>query len=119
MSSVKKHNKSLIAALNALGSAGIIKENMDKVEQKKAEALQELANMHLKLEAAWANLRRARNTREEVKRELQGESLDDLGGLVIQLRSNLKATYHNAPSVASHSSPMQSKASLSLSTMIV
>jgi len=59
MSLVKKHDKSLIAALNALGSAGIIKEDVDKVEQEKAEALQELANVCLKLEAAQANLRRA------------------------------------------------------------
>jgi len=44
--------------------------NVDKVEQVKAEALQELANMCLKLEAAWANLRRAQNMREEAEREL-------------------------------------------------
>ena len=59
MSSVKKHDKSLIAVLNALGSAGIIKEDMDKAEQEKAKALQELADVCLKLEAAQANLRRA------------------------------------------------------------
>jgi len=56
--------------------------------------------------------------REEVKKELWGKSLDDLGGLIIQLCSDLKATYRNVPSAASHSGPMQSKASLSLSTMI-
>ena len=45
--------------------------------------MQELADMRLKLEAAWANLRRAQNMREEAERELWGESLDNLGGLVI------------------------------------
>ena len=83
MSLIKKHDKSLIAALNALGSAGIIKEDVEEAEWVKAEALQELANMRLKLEAAWANLRRAQNMREEAERELWGESLDNLGGLVI------------------------------------
>jgi len=118
MSSVKKHDESLIAALNALGSAGSIQEDVDKAEQEKAEALQELADVRLKLEAARANLRRARNTREEAKRELRGKSLDDLGGLVIQLCSDLKAAYRNAPSAASHSGPTQPKASSSSSTMI-
>ena len=32
MSLIKKHDKSLIAALNALGSAGIIKEDVEEAE---------------------------------------------------------------------------------------
>lgn len=113
VSLVRKQDKSLIAAWDALTSVGAIQEDMAIAEREKEEVLQELADVRCKLDAAWDNLRRARYMREEAKKELQGESLDDLDGLVTRLCSDLKAVYHNAPFAASCSGPSESKASSS------
>jgi len=116
MFSVKKRDESLTAALKALSGAGIVQEDVEEAENVKASALKVLADMRLRLEAARAKLRIAR---EEANMDLRGESLDDLDGFVIRLCGNLKAAYRNAPSAGSHSGPTQPKASSSSSTMIV
>lgn len=117
VSLVKKSDESLTAALNALSGAGIVEEDVNEGEKLKAEVLEELADMCLKLEMARANLRRAREEAKNLK-ELQGKTSDDLDGFVTRLCGDLKAAYRNAPSAASHSSPTQPNASLSSSIMI-
>ena len=97
----------MTAARNALGSAGLVQEDVDAAEQQKHEALQELYDVRRKLAAAREKLRGARIMKEEAEKKLRGKSLDELDSLVTQLCGNLKAAYHNAPSVASRSGPSQ------------
>lgn len=113
ISSVRKQDESLIAAQDAMTSSGAVQEDVAVAEREREEALGELADVRRKLDAARDNLRRARDMREEAKKGLRGESLDDLDGLVTRLCGDLKAAYRNAPFAAPRSGPSEPKASSS------